>query len=72
MKKIVKIKQQLMKKPAGLRCRNSSDLSSACFKVLIPIKIFQFSDMHYENRCLDTFRGHNMRPEKMKKEKMMK
>ena len=27
---------------------NSSDLNSACLKVLVPVKIFQFSDMHYE------------------------
>ena len=28
------------------------DLNSVCFKVLVPVKIFQFSDMHYENRFL--------------------
>ena len=26
---------------AGLRCGNSSDLNSACLKVLVPVKIFQ-------------------------------
>ena len=35
-------------KTAGLRSGNSSDLNSACFKVLVPVEIFQFSDMHYE------------------------
>ena len=35
-------------KNAGQGSGNSSDLSSACFKALLPIKIFQFSDMHYE------------------------
>ena len=41
---------------------NSSDLDSACLKALVPVEIFQFSDMHYESRFLDTFRGHNIRP----------
>ena len=35
-------------KTAGLRSSNSSDLNSACLKVLVPVEIFQFSDMHYE------------------------
>ena len=35
-------------KTAGLRSGNSSDLDSACFKVLVPVQIFQFSDMHNE------------------------
>ena len=35
-------------KTAGLRSGNSSDLNSACLKVLVPVEIFQFSDMHYE------------------------
>ena len=30
-------------KTVGLRSRNS-----ACLKVLVPVEIFQFSDMHYE------------------------
>ena len=49
-------------KTAGLRSGNSSDLNSACLKVLVPVAIFQFSDMHYESRFLDTFLGHNIRP----------
>ena len=36
-------------KTAGLRSGNSSDLNSAYLKVLVPVEIFQFSDMHYEN-----------------------
>ena len=35
-------------KTAGLRSGNSSDLNSACLQVLVPVEIFQFSDMHYE------------------------
>ena len=37
-------------KTAGLQSGNSSDLNSACLKVLVnvPVEIFQFSDMHYE------------------------
>ena len=35
-------------KTAGLRSGNSSDLNSACLKVLVPVEISQFSDMHYE------------------------
>ena len=35
-------------KTAGPRSGNSSDLNSACLKVLVPVEIFQFSDMHYE------------------------
>jgi hypothetical protein len=44
-------------KTAGLRWGNS-----ACSKVLVPIKIFQFQDMLNENRFLGTFRGHSKRP----------
>ena len=29
-------------KTAGLRSENSSDLNSACSKVLVPVKVFQF------------------------------
>ena len=47
-------------KTADLRSGNSSVLDSACLKVLVPVKIFQFSDMHNENNFLDTFRGHNI------------
>jgi hypothetical protein len=49
-------------KTAGLRCGKFSDLNSACLKVLVPIKIFQFQDMLNENRFLGTFRGHSKRP----------
>ena len=51
-------------KTAGLRCGKFSDLNSACSKVLVPIKIFQFQDMLNENRFLGTFRGHSKRPTK--------
>jgi hypothetical protein len=30
---------------AGLRSGNFSDLNSACWKVLVPVKKFQFQDM---------------------------
>ena len=36
-------------KTAGLRSGNFSDLNSACSKVSVPVKIFQFHDMHYES-----------------------
>ena len=49
-------------KTAALRSGNCSDLDSACFKVLITVKIFQIQDMLNENRFLDTFRGHNIWP----------
>ena len=42
------MKIAVCEKTAGLRSENSSDLNSACLQVLIPVKIFQFSDMHYE------------------------
>jgi hypothetical protein len=45
-------------KPAGLRSGNFSDLNSACSKVLVPVKIFQFEDMGNENYFL----GHSKRP----------
>ena len=35
-------------KTPGLRSGNFSDLNSAGLKVLVPVEIFQFSDMHYE------------------------
>ena len=45
-------------KTACPRSGNSSDLNTACLKVLVPVKIFQFSDMHYENeRYRDTTDG---------------
>jgi hypothetical protein len=49
-------------KTAGLRSGNFSNLNSACSKVLVPVKIFQFQDMGNENRFLGTFRGHSKRP----------
>jgi hypothetical protein len=36
-------------KTQGLRSGNFSDLNSACSEVLVPVKIFQFHDMHYES-----------------------
>ena len=51
-------------KTTGLRSGKSSDLNSACLKALVTVEIFQFSDMHYETRFLDTFPGHNIRPNK--------
>ena len=59
---ISKDKIAVCEKTAGLRSGNSSDLDSACLKALVPVEIFQFSDMHYESRFLDTFRGHSIRP----------
>ena len=50
---------KVVAKNAGLRSSNSSDLNSACFTVLVPVKIFQFSDMHNKNRFLEAFRRHN-------------
>ena len=35
-------KTAVCEKTAGLRSENSSDLDSACLKVLLPVKIFQF------------------------------
>jgi hypothetical protein len=49
-------------KIAGLLCGKFSDLNSACSKVLVPVKIFQFQDMLNENRFLGIFRGHSKRP----------
>ena len=49
-------------KTQGLRSGNFSDLNSACSKVLVPVKIFQFQDMHYGNRFLGIFQGHSKRP----------
>jgi hypothetical protein len=49
-------------KMQGQRSGNFSDLNSACSTVLVPVKIFQFQDMHYENRFLGTFQGHSKQP----------
>ena len=40
-------KVAVCEKTAGLRSGNSSDLNSACLKLLVLVEIFQFSDMHY-------------------------
>jgi hypothetical protein len=48
-------------KTQGLRSGNFSDLNSACSTVLVPVKIFQFQGVHYENRFLGTFQGHSKR-----------
>ena len=61
-REISKDKIAVCEKTAGLRSGNSSDLNSACLKALVCVEIFQFSDMHYESRFLETFRGHNIRP----------
>jgi hypothetical protein len=42
-------KIEVCEKTQGLRSGNFSDLNSACSKVLVPVKIFQFHDMHYES-----------------------
>ena len=62
-REISKDKIAVCEETAGLRSGSSSDLNSACLKV--PVKIFQFSDMHYESRFLDTFRGHNTQKRNM-------
>ena len=50
--------ERICEKTAGLRSGNSSDLNSACLKVLVPVEIFQFSDMHYETeRYRDSTHG---------------
>ena len=53
-------KRAVCEKTAGLRCGKFSDLNSACSKVLVPIKIFQF-----QFRFLGTFRGHGKRPTRL-------
>ena len=55
-------KLAVCEKTQGLRSENFSDLTSACSTVLVPVKIFQFQDMHYENRFLGTFQGNSKRP----------
>ena len=64
-REISKDKIAVCEKTAGLRGGNSSDLDSACLKAIVPVEIFQFSDMHYESRFLDTFRGYNIRPSRI-------
>jgi hypothetical protein len=56
--KIYKI--AVYEKTQGLRSGNFSDLNSACSQVLVPVKIFQFHDMHYESeRYRDAANGLN-------------
>ena len=57
LREVSEDKTAVCEKTAGLRIVNS-----ACLQVLVPVKIFQFSDMHNENRFLDTFRSHIIRP----------
>ena len=61
-REISETKIAVCEKTQGLRSGNFSDLNSACSTVLVPVKIFQFRDMHYENRSLGTFQGHSKRP----------
>ena len=61
-REISETKIAVCEKTQGLRSGNFSDLNSACSTVLVPVKIFQFQDMHYENRFLGTFQGHGKRP----------
>ena len=39
----------ICEKSAGLRSGNLSDLDSACFKMLVPVEIFQFHNMLNES-----------------------
>ena len=55
------ITNTICEKTAGLRSGNFFDLDSACLKVLVPVKIFQFHDMLNENRFLGIFSGHGKR-----------
>ena len=52
----------ICEKTAGLRSGNISDLNSACSKMLVTVKIFQFHDMLNEHRFLGIFLGHGKRP----------
>jgi CRISPR/Cas system CMR-associated protein Cmr3 (group 5 of RAMP superfamily) len=52
----------IWEKTAGLRSGNFSDLNSACSKMLVTVKIFQFQDMLKENRFLGIFLGQGKRP----------
>ena len=54
-REISETKIAVCEKTQGLRGGNFSDLNSACSTVLVPVKIFQFQVMHYENRFLGTF-----------------
>ena len=48
-REIRETKIAVCEKTQGLRSGNFSDLNSACSKVLVPVKIFQFHHMHYES-----------------------
>ena len=51
-------KMSVCKKTAGLRCGKFSDLNSACSKMLVYVKIFQFQDMLKESeRYCDATNG---------------
>jgi hypothetical protein len=45
----LEIKILVCEKMQDLRSGNFSDFNSACSKVLVPVKIFQFRHMHYES-----------------------
>jgi hypothetical protein len=58
---ISKEKIAVCEKTEGLRSGNFSDLNSACSKVLVPVKIFQFQDMGNESeRYRDAANGLKM------------
>ena len=59
-REISETKIAVCEKTQGLRSGNFSDLS--VFDSVSSVKIFQFQDMHYENRFLSTFQGHSKRP----------
>ena len=61
-REISETKIAVCEKTQSLRSGNFSDFNSACSTVLVTVKIFQFQDMHYENRFLGTFQGHSKRP----------
>jgi hypothetical protein len=42
-------KMTVCEKTQGLWSGNFTDLNSACSKVLVPVKIFQFYHIHYES-----------------------
>jgi hypothetical protein len=46
---IIEDKIAFCEKTAGLRRGKFSDSNSACLKVLVPVKIFQFQDMFNES-----------------------